>query len=303
MLASRSPRRLELAIGEGWQVTVAAPPESAEASEPPRGPNESLADYVTRLARAKAEAVAATGVSGVLVACDTLSEVDGVALGQPADAADARRMLASLSGRRHRVLTGVCVWRIPDGQPRFAVSESLLEMGPLSEEFLDWYLASGLWEGKAGACGFQDERLPLALVAGSQEAAADAVQEAFVKAHLHWRRVQRYDDPVGWIRRVAINKLRDESRRQGRKDKAVQRMQGEIRDDGVEWSDGADAGALLAGLPRQQRLAMALFYVEGLSVAEVAAALEISDGAVRFHLHQGRARLRGLVEETKETPR
>jgi len=143
----------------------------------------------------------------------------------------------------------------------------------------------------------------LALVAGSQEAAADAVQEAFVKAHLHWRRVQRYDDPVGWIRRVAINKLRDESRRQGRKDKAVQRMQGEIRDDGVEWSDGADAGALLAGLPRQQRLAMALFYVEGLSVAEVAAALEISDGAVRFHLHQGRARLRGLVEETKETPR
>lgn len=143
----------------------------------------------------------------------------------------------------------------------------------------------------------------LSLVAGSQEAAADAVQEAFVKAHLHWRRVQRYDDPVGWIRRVAINKLRDESRRQGRKDKAVQRMQGEIRDDGVEWSDGADAGALLSGLPRQQRLAMALFYVEGLSVAEVASALEISDGAVRFHLHQGRARLRGLVEDQKETPR
>lgn len=143
----------------------------------------------------------------------------------------------------------------------------------------------------------------LALVAGSQEAAADAVQEAFVKAHLHWRRVQRYDDPVGWIRRVAINKLRDESRRQGRKDKAVQRMQGELRDDGVEWSDGADAGALLAGLPRQQRLAMALFYVEGLSVAEVASALEISDGAVRFHLHQGRARLRGQVEDHKETPR
>jgi RNA polymerase sigma-70 factor (ECF subfamily) len=115
--------------------------------------------------------------------------------------------------------------------------------------------------------------------------------------------VQRYDDPVGWIRRVAINKLRDESRRQGRKDKAVQRLQGEIRDDGVEWSDGADASALLAGLPRQQRLAIALFYVEGLSVAEVASALEISDGAVRFHLHQGRARLRGLVEDHKETPR
>lgn len=141
----------------------------------------------------------------------------------------------------------------------------------------------------------------LTLVAGSQEAAADAVQEAFVKAHLNWRRVQRYDDPVGWIRRVAINKLRDESRRQGRKDRAVERLQGEVRDDGVQWSDGADAATLLAGLPRQQRLAIALFYVDGLSVAEVAETLKLSDGAVRFHLHQGRARLRGLVGDQKET--
>lgn len=141
----------------------------------------------------------------------------------------------------------------------------------------------------------------LTLVAGTQEAAADAVQEAFVKAHLHWRRVQRYEDPVGWIRRVAINKLRDESRRAGRKKKAEERLQGELRDDEVQWSDGADAGALLAELPRQQRLAVALFYVEGLSVSEVASTLEISEGAVRFHLHQGRARLRGLVDDRKET--
>jgi septum formation protein len=167
VLASRSQRRLELATGEGWRVTVAAPPEAAEESQPPRGPDEPLADYVIRLARAKAEAVAATGVAGMLVACDTLSEVDGVALGKPAGRDDARRMLESLSGRRHRVLTGICVWPLPNGEPRFAVAESLLEMGPLSEEFLDWYLASGLWQGKAGACGFQDERLPLALVSGS----------------------------------------------------------------------------------------------------------------------------------------
>lgn len=167
MLASRSPRRLELARAEGWQVTVAAPPEEAEESQPPRGPAETLADYVVRLALAKAEAVAQTIAAGVLVACDTLSEVDGAVLGKPADAADARRMLESLSGRRHRVLTGACVWQIPDGQPRVAVAESLLEMGPLSEEFLEWYLASGLWQGKAGACGFQDERLPLRLVSGS----------------------------------------------------------------------------------------------------------------------------------------
>ena len=140
----------------------------------------------------------------------------------------------------------------------------------------------------------------LAVVAGSQEAAADAVQEAFVKAHLHWRRIQRYDDPVGWIRRVAINKLRDDHRRHGRKDRAVERMHTEFRPDQVEWPDGADVTALLSQLPRQQRLAMALFYVNGLTVAEVASSLEISEGAVKFHLHQGRDRLRGVFAAHQE---
>ena len=167
ILASRSPRRLELARRAGWIGAARPPDEAVEAGEPPRRPAETLEAYVQRLARAKAEAVAATLAAGTIVACDTLGDVDGTVLGQPVDAADARRMLAALSGRRHRVLTGVCVWRLPDGQPRLAVAESLLEMEPLSEEFLDWYLASGLWRGKAGACGFQDERLPLHLVAGS----------------------------------------------------------------------------------------------------------------------------------------
>jgi len=168
MLASRSPRRLELARREGWQVTVVEPPEAAEADAPPRSPTESLAAYVRRLAAAKAAAVAATGISGTILACDTLSEVDGVALGKPTDRLDARRMLLTLSGREHRVITGVCLWQRPDGEPVFAHCESLLAMGPLTEEFLEWYLASGLWEGKAGACGYQDERLPLRLVAGSE---------------------------------------------------------------------------------------------------------------------------------------
>lgn len=168
MLASRSPRRLELARREGWQVTVVEPPEAAEADAAPRSPAESLAAYVRRLAAAKAVAVAATGVAGTILACDTLSEVDGVVLGKPTDRDDARRMLLALSGRQHRVVTGVCLWQHPGGEPVFAHSESLLAMDPLTDEFLEWYLASGLWEGKAGACGFQDERLPLRVIAGSE---------------------------------------------------------------------------------------------------------------------------------------
>jgi len=140
----------------------------------------------------------------------------------------------------------------------------------------------------------------LTVVAGSREAAADAVQEAFTKAHLNWWRIRHYDDPVGWIRRVAINRLRDDHRRQGRKQRAEERLQAEARAESVQWSDGTDAGALLAQLPRQQRLAMALFYVEGMPITEVAATLGISEGAVKFHLHQGRDRLRGVYAADQE---
>ena len=142
----------------------------------------------------------------------------------------------------------------------------------------------------------------LTLVSGSQESAADAVQEAFVQAHLRWRRLQRYDDPIGWVRRVAINKLRDDHRRQGRKHRAIERLRSATREESVDWSDGADAATLLAGLPRQQRLAMALFYIDGLGVSEVAHTLGISDGAVKFHLNRGRERLRAVVAIQQESP-
>ncbi len=142
-------------------------------------------------------------------------------------------------------------------------------------------------------------RLVRALTAasGSREAAADAVQDAFVKAHLHWRKVRRYDDPVGWIRRVAINKLRDDHRSSTRKQKAVDRLGAELPTQAqpAASSSTEQTAAWLAELPRQQRLTMALHYVDELSVAEVAATLNISEGAVKFHLHQGRERLRGVV--------
>lgn len=167
ILASRSPRRRQLALGAGLEIETIPPPDDAEATAPRRGHAERLEDYVLRLARAKAEAVAAAGVRGLILACDTLSEVDGRELGQAADRTEARKMLETLSGRRHRVVTGVCLWDAPGNPPLLATDESELEMGPLDDEFLDWYLDSGLWRGKAGACGFQDERLPLRLIAGS----------------------------------------------------------------------------------------------------------------------------------------
>ncbi len=138
----------------------------------------------------------------------------------------------------------------------------------------------------------------LTLVCGDADGAADAVQEAFVKAHLRWRKLQHYDDPVGWIRRVAINKLRDDNRRRIRKDRAVERLGAGAESTVAEHEPGHDGllRTLLADLPRQQRLTVALYYVDGLSVAETAATLELSEGAVKYHLHQARERLRGRVE-------
>jgi len=141
----------------------------------------------------------------------------------------------------------------------------------------------------------------LTVACGDRETAADAVQEAFVAAHLRWRRLQRYDDPVGWIRRVAINKLRDGHRRRTRKERAIERLAVTAAQPAADptpdaatrhLGDGDATLSILASLPRQQRLCIALFYVDGLSIAEVADALKISEGAVKFHLHQGRNRLR-----------
>ncbi len=131
----------------------------------------------------------------------------------------------------------------------------------------------------------------LTAACGDAEVAADCVQDAWVKAHLRWRRISRYDNPVAWVRRVAIHKMRDHFRREERASKARRLLAAELVWAG-ETSFDDDATALLAALPPRQRLAMSLYYVEGLSVAEVAAAMSLSEGAVKFHMSQGRARLR-----------
>ena len=135
----------------------------------------------------------------------------------------------------------------------------------------------------------------LTLVAGDPESAADAVQEAFVRAHLKWRKISSYDDPIGWVRRVAINQIHDVHRRRQRKNRALRRLASRQ----VTFSEPVEPdefGRLLAALPTQQRAATALFYVDGLSIAEIAVALDIAEGSVKSHLHDARRRLKPLLE-------
>jgi septum formation protein len=164
ILASRSQRRRELLEEAGYAFAVLPPDESAECGI---CGNENPAQMVARLAYQKAANVAQKVESGLILGCDTVAECDGQILGKPRDAAHARQMLQTLSGREHRVFSGLCLWKIPGGQPLVRVATTILRMDPLGEEQLDDYIKSGQWEGKAGAFGYQDRLGWVHIVEGS----------------------------------------------------------------------------------------------------------------------------------------
>ncbi len=168
ILASRSPRRRELLAAAGYRFEVCPASEAAECGV---CSGETPAQLVARLAYQKAADVARRigRIEGAAVlGCDTIAECGGRILGKPADEADARRMLETLSGREHRVLSGLCLWPLPDGQPVVRMAVTTLRMDRLTPEQLDAYLAGGQWEGKAGAFGYQDGLDWVHVVAGSE---------------------------------------------------------------------------------------------------------------------------------------
>ena len=136
----------------------------------------------------------------------------------------------------------------------------------------------------------------LTAACGDREVAADAVQDAFTRAYARWRRISRYDDPAGWVRHVAVNRIRDHFRKAERGRRAVDRLGSQTTHTVPGPEPAGDVTPLLGSLPTQQRTAMALFYVEQCSVREIAQAMAISEGAVKYHLHAGRSTLKGLVE-------
>ena len=149
VLASASPRRLELLERLGVDPTVLPP----DIDETPMA-NETADAYVARLAVAKAAAVAA-GLTGdaLVIAADTTVEIDGEILAKPVDAADAAAMLRRLSGRRHRVFTGVAVRR--GGDVRSEVVSTGVRFAALTAADIDWYLGTGEPFDKAGGYALQ----------------------------------------------------------------------------------------------------------------------------------------------------
>lgn len=158
-LASQSPRRRQLLdqIGVRHELLLPDADEDAEALEAER-PGELPADYVRRVTRAKLDAARARqarrGLAKAPILCaDTTVALGRRILGKPADAGQARVMLASLSGRTHRVLSAVALWT---GARRIeALNLSHVRFAALPARVVDAYVASGEPFGKAGAYAIQ----------------------------------------------------------------------------------------------------------------------------------------------------
>jgi septum formation protein len=150
ILASASPRRADLLRQIGVTFTV----QSADIDES-RLASEAAEDYVTRLAREKAAAVAVAleDDGRPVLAADTCVVMDGELLGKPVDRADAMAMLSLLSGREHRVLTGVCLQS--GGAERVVLSDTRVRFLELAKAACEAYIDSGEPFDKAGAYGIQ----------------------------------------------------------------------------------------------------------------------------------------------------
>jgi len=148
ILGSGSPRRKELLGQLGITPDAVLPPDIDEDPRPGELPRE----YCARIAAEKLDAVPADPGDVVLCA-DTTVALGRRILGKPADAAEARKFLEMLSGRRHQVITAVAVRRGDLHRSRVVVSKIRLKR--LDAVELDAYIASGEWQGKAGAYGIQ----------------------------------------------------------------------------------------------------------------------------------------------------
>ena len=150
VLASSSPRRSEILTAVGWPFE--ALPAGVDET---RREGEAAEDFVRRLAREKAEAVARTRLFGLVLGADTTVVVDGEILEKPRDAEDARRMLRRLSGRPHEVLTGVALVRAETGRTAVGLERTRVRFAETSEEEIAWHVETGDVLDKAGAYAIQ----------------------------------------------------------------------------------------------------------------------------------------------------
>jgi septum formation protein len=150
VLASASPRRLDLLARIGVEPDAVVPAdidENVPDGELPR-------PHALRLAREKAQAVALKEPGALVLAADTVVAVGRRILPKVEDEATLRSCMKLLSGRRHRVLTGVALF-VPGKPMRERLVETMIAMKRLSSDEIDYYASHGEWRGKAGGYALQ----------------------------------------------------------------------------------------------------------------------------------------------------
>ncbi|GHO54714.1 Maf family protein [Ktedonobacter robiniae] len=158
LLASASPRRRQIITSLGLPYTIGVSPTDEEAVQALyRGPADGLAQW-TAAHKTLGALTMPESQGALVVAADTTVLLDDQILGKPRDAEHARQLLRSLRGRWHRVVTGVIVCALKDGQiTMFGASQATpVLMRPYSDAEIDAYIASGDPMDKAGAYGIQN---------------------------------------------------------------------------------------------------------------------------------------------------
>lgn len=166
ILASGSPRRADLLKAAGYEFEVRPAADSAECGICSR---ETAPEMVARLAFQKAADIVRRTKNGFILAADTLAACQGQVLGKPKNRDHAESMLRLLSGRDHDVYTGVCLWSASTNRCYVDVVRSRLKMDALSDETVEEYLDTNLWEGKAGSFGYQDGNDWITVIDGDSE--------------------------------------------------------------------------------------------------------------------------------------
>lgn len=142
----------------------------------------------------------------------------------------------------------------------------------------------------------------MARVLAGPVGAEDHAQEAMLVAYRRWREVSNMADPAMWVRRVCVNKATSQLRRRAAEARAMIRLGGRRDLTPVLEPDDEDFWAAVRGLPRRQAQVVALHYIYDLSVAEVAATLQISEGTAKTHLSRARTSLVLVLGERGEQP-
>ncbi len=132
----------------------------------------------------------------------------------------------------------------------------------------------------------------LMVACGEKELAADLAQESLAKAYSQWKKVNDLDVPGAWVRKVAINALRDEMRKRSRRnthsDSTIELSTLESIERSLPTPLAVDFARALEQLPSQQRIVATLALVDDCSSKEIAATMGISEGSVKTHLHHAR---------------